>query len=127
MENQCELLTKLDKQLHDSHKYQRDKKKEKVFIKKKLDEAVKLVPDITTENTNVKQELQVHKDLVVALKIKLKENTEGPQQGSLPDLQQKCDQCNFVSKDRLLMNLHKAHNHKEERNGEGPLPEGERK
>ena len=96
IDNQRQLLTKLDKQLQDSHKYQREEKKEKLFMKKKLDEAVKLVQDITTENTNVKLELQVQKDFVVALKMKLKE-AEGPQHDSLPFSQQQCDQCKFVS------------------------------
>ena len=38
--------------------------------KKKLDEAVKLVGDITTKNTNIKMDLQVQKDLVMALRLK---------------------------------------------------------
>ena len=127
IDNQRQLLTKLDKQLHDSHKYQREEKKEKLFMKKKLDEAVKLVQDITTENTNMKQDLQVQKDLVVALKMKFNEENEGPRQDSLPDSQQQCDQCNFVSKDRVLMTYHKEHHHKDRTNEEGPLPEKERK
>ena len=103
-----------------------------------------MVEDITTENTNVKIDLQVQKDLVVALRLKLNEEPSGHQEtlGSLPDSQQQCDECKFVSKDRVLMQYHKkTHRTKSilvekapinnkpnsTSNEEGPLPEGKRK
>ena len=74
---QIKLLTNQDKQLHDSHKVQREEKNATRDLKKKLDEAVKLVGEIATENTNVKIDLQVQKDLVVALRLKLNEEPSG--------------------------------------------------
>ena len=141
---QIKLLTNLDKQLQESHKIQREEKKVSRELKKKLDEAVKLVGDITTENTNIKMDLQVQKDLVMALRLKHNDEPTDHKEdtSSLPDSQQQCDKCKFVSKDRVLMNNHKKrHNNKvtteqnvkltietnPTNNEEGPLPEGERK
>ena len=66
----------------------------------------------------------------------MNQQTEGP----LPDSQQQCDKCVFVSKDRVLMQYHKKRHQeisgkqllnvnklKSTNEEEGPLPEGERK
>ena len=91
-------------------------------MKKKLDEAIKVVEETVAENANMKEELQVQKDLVVALKLKIDdkapkkaenyvrivENEEGP----LPEGQRKCEKCKFSSTNRVLMKAHKDAYHK---------------
>ena len=91
-------------------------------MKKKLDEAIKVVEETVSENAKIKAELQVQKDLVVALKlknddkapektdnsVKVVENEEGP----LPEGQRKCEKCKFTSTNRVLMKAHKEAYHK---------------
>ena len=119
LDTQRELLSKLDKQIQHSHKIQRDDKNEKKNMKKNLDEAIKVVEELTTENTNLKEDLQVQKDLVVALKLKLEDTVSGPNQeqnieeGPLPDDKRKCNMCNYTSKNCVLLEKHKK-SHREQ-------------
>ena len=142
IEKQINLLTNQDKQLQDSHKIQRDEKKSVRELKKRLDDTVKLVEELTNKNINVQNDLQVQKDLVVALKLQLSDNSRVNQEteGPFKFFGQQCDNCVFVSKDRVLMQYHKKSHHvisggkvlpaskkKTTDEEEGPLPEGERK
>ena len=99
---------------------------------KKTDDALSAVGKTTIENTNLKIELQVQKDLVVALKLKLEErershnkeaNTvsqeiiliEGnKEEGPLSNKDSKCDKCPFVSKNRVLLEEHIRNKHHKE-------------
>ena len=91
-------------------------------MKKKLDEAIKVVEETVSENANIKEELQVQKDLIMALKlkigdkvpektvkyVKIVEDEEGP----LPEGQRKCEKCKFTSTNRVLMKAHMEAYHK---------------
>ena len=72
-EKQRELLLKLDNQISESHKIQKDQKYQNNFLKNKVEGATKLANVTKIENTNLKVDLQVQKDLVIALKLKLGE------------------------------------------------------
>ena len=122
IENQRILLSNLDKQIQDSHKSQRDSRNLNKDMKKKLDEAIKVVEETVAENANMKEELQVQKDLFWALKlkigdrapkeaenyVKIVENEEGP----LPEGQRKCEKCKFTSTNRVIMKAHEDAYHK---------------
>ena len=98
----------------------------------KLDDALKTVGKTTTENTNLQIELQVQKDLVVALRLKLEDKVNEPhrepkktskpatipksnnEEGPLSYIDSKCGKCNFVSKNRVLLDEHREKTHPKE-------------
>ena len=91
-------------------------------MKKKLDEAIKVVEETVSENANMKAELQIQKDLVVALKLKIADKTPKEtdktvtivenEEGPLPEGQRKCEKCKFTSTNRVLMKAHHDAYHK---------------
>ena len=122
IENQRILLSNLDKQIQDSHKSQRETRNKSKELKEKLNEAIKLVEETVSVNSNLKSELQIQKDLVVALKLKIEDNTPKEadksvkivekEEGPLPEGQRQCGKCNFTSKNCVLMQTHKDTYHK---------------
>ena len=119
IDKQRELLTKSDKMLQDRQKINKDCMLSNIETKKKLAEAVKLVEELTAENTHLKINLQVQKDLATALKLSMETTTgksekaqETPiektnDEGPLPAAERKCSKCNFTTKNRVLLEEHK--------------------
>ena len=133
-EKQRGLLMKQDRQISESLKSQKDQNTQNNYLKKKLEDATNLVGHTKIENINLKVELQLQKDLVMALKIKLedanlnlgevmKEPSEiviikeaknaSNEEGPLPESEQKCDKCNYRNKNRVLLQAHKDKRHSE--------------
>ena len=101
-------------------------------------EAVKLVEESADEVTSLKVRLQVEKDLVMALKVKIGDKKESNKQekvikiieqasvveveketemieeeGPLSKEKSKCGQCNFTSSNRIILSEHKEKRHKQ--------------
>ena len=124
---------KQDKQISESLKTHRDHKTQNNYLKKKLEDATNLVGHTKIENINLKEEIQVQKDLVMALKLKLEDTNPSSEkvvketleeaivkeaehvcneEGPLPECDQKCDKCNYRNKNRVLLQAHKDKRHK---------------
>ena len=71
LDKQSDLLTKLDKQIQDCYRIQKQDKIRKEDLTKKLNASFQMVTNTTKENVNLKIDLQVQKDLVIALKLKM--------------------------------------------------------
>ena len=67
---------KLDRQIQDSYKIQKQDRMEKERLNKKLKESMRMVDSTTTENVNLKVELQIQKDLIKAMKLQVEINKE---------------------------------------------------
>ena len=116
VEKQREFMLKLDKQIQENHKIQREYKEKLKHHVQLLNESVREVANATKETTSVKVQLQVQKDANLALKLKyckdsdqslvkqpeIVDNEEGP----LPKEEWKCSQFNFFTKNRVLMTGH---------------------
>ena len=76
LDKQRELLMKLDRQIQDSYKIQKQDRMEKERLNKKLKESMQMVDSTTTENVNLKVELQIQKDLIKAMKLQVEINKE---------------------------------------------------
>ena len=121
LDKQRELLRKLDKQIQDSYRVQKQYRTENDDLKKKVKESMQLVDITTTENVTIKVELQIQKDLVEAMKLKMeiykevqpvKRNVISNEEGPLPVGQSKCDKCSYQTTNRVLMEEHKEKTHK---------------
>ena len=122
LEKQRVLLLNQDRRIQESHKVQKESRDANKELKKKMDEAVKVVEETMAENSKIESELQVQKDLVMALKLQLQDGApkivkDGvkvveKEEGPLPEGERQCKKCNFQSKNRVLMQAHKDKYHK---------------
>ena len=78
LDKQRDLLSKLDKQIQDSYRIQKQDRIRKEDLTKKLNASVQMVANTTKENVNLKINLQVQKDLVIALKLKMERKRSNP-------------------------------------------------
>ena len=121
IDTQRDLLMKQDKQIHEGHQLQRDMKDKLKNYIKNLNETVKELARSTKEADNLKVQLQVKNDTVIALKLRYENDNnkskvkepeatnqhEGEEEeGPLKEDNRKCKRCNFQTTNRVLMGEH---------------------
>ena len=125
------LLKASEKVKLDLRKYAKSLEKQLTMERKKTQQSATDVAKYSGEITNLKENLQVEKDLVVALKLKIEDqkkeqecsDTPAPmnkndndideilEEGPLPEGQRNCEHCNFMTSNRVLLSEHVKKRH----------------
>ena len=126
IDKQRELMMKQDEQIQESHKLQRDMKEKLKKHVQNLNDTVKELARSTNEAESLKEQLQIQKDEVLAMKLKYKSDSgrseakkpEAPkchkaedEEGPLSENLSECKKCNFKTKNRVLMGEHQEKYH----------------
>ena len=123
---QRELMMKQDKQIQESHNIQRDFKEKLKRNILNLNDTVKELARSTKEAESLKEQLQIQKYKVLAMKMKYesdsgmsmvkkpeaqKQHKAEEEEGPLNDNMSQCKKCDFKTKNKVLMGEHQEKYH----------------